>query len=217
MHVVVAGAHGQIAMLLHPLLNERGHIVRGLIRNPEQAPALRAASVEPVICDLEGTDSVDEAIAGGDAIVFAAGAGPGSGATRKNTMDRDGATKLIDAAKRLGIRRFVMISAINAETPSGNDVFRIYLKAKSDADKALRASGLDYTIVRPGRLTDAPASGTVQIAASLSSGEIARADVAAVVSEVLASDSTIGCQFDLLSGAVPIAEAVRSAADIKNG
>ena len=210
MQIVVAGGHGQIAMLLHPLLVKSSHRVRGLIRNPGQADALQQVGAEPVICDLEAEEDVSKAVGGADAIVFAAGAGPGSGAIRKTTMDRDGAIKLIAAAEHNHIRRYVMISAMHAEEPRGDDVFRVYLRAKSEADEALRCSGLDYTTVRPGRLNDERGRGLVQVAATLPAGEIPRADVAAVVAQVLDTDSTIGHQFDLTSGDQPITDALAS-------
>lgn len=211
MRIVVAGGHGQIAMLLHPLLKARGHQVRGLVRNLDHADEVRRAGAEPVLCDLEAETDPAEAVGEADAIVFAAGAGPGSGAARKLTMDRDGAIRLIDVAHRHGIRRYVMVSAIGAEEPRGDDVFQTYLRAKSEADEALRESGLDYTIVRPGRLTNDPGSGRVLLAARLPRAEIPRADVAAVLAHIVESSTTAGCQFDLTSGDQPIAEAVASA------
>ena len=208
MKIVVAGGHGQIAMLLHPLLNARGHRVRGLIRKSAQADEVRRAGAEPVICDLEAEEDIGKAVGSADAVIFAAGAGPGSGSVRKMTMDRDGAIKLIDAAERNGIRRYIMISAMHAEEPRGDEVFQAYLQAKSEADEALRRSALDYTIVRPGRLNNDPGSRLVRVAEKLHPGEIPRADVAAVVDRVLVTVSTIGRQFDLTSGDQPIAEAV---------
>jgi len=210
MQIVIAGGHGQIAMLMHPLLVERGHSVGGLIRNPTQEAAVRRAGAEPVICDLEAEGDISDAVGEADAVVFAAGAGPGSGAARKTTMDRDGAIKLIEAARRNGVRRYIMIGAMHAEEPRGDEVFRVYLQAKSEADKALRESGLDYTIVRPGRLTDDAGTGMIRAAAALPIGEIPRADVAVVVAEVLETASTIGRQFDLISGEHPIVEALAS-------
>ena len=210
MQIVIAGGHGQIAMLMHPLLVERGHSVGGLIRNPTQEAAVRRAGAEPVICDLEAEGDISDAVGEADAVVFAAGAGPGSGAARKTTMDRDGAIKLIEAARRNGVRRYIMIGAIHAEEPRGDEVFRVYLQAKSEADKALRESGLDYTIVRPGRLTDDAGTGMIRAAAALPIGEIPRADVAVVVAKVLETASTIGRQFDLISGEHPIVEALAS-------
>jgi len=210
MDIVIAGAHGQIAMLLHPLLVANGHRVRGLIRNPAHAPAVEAAGAQPVICDLETESDLSCAVGTADVVLFAAGAGPGSSAERKMTMDRDGALKLIDAAKRNRIARYVMISAIHAEEPRGSEVFRVYLQAKSQADSALRASGLDYTIVRPGRLTDEPATGRVSLSANLPQGHIPRADVAGVVAQVIPLASAIGHQFDLTAGKDPIASALKS-------
>lgn len=208
--VAIAGAHGKIGLLLGKLLVEQGHTVLGLIRNPEQEDDLHAIGVEPVICDLERDDDVGAAVSGVDAVVFAAGAGPGSGAERKRTMDFEGAVMLIDAAKAEGTRRYVMVSAIGAANPpaGGGDVFGEYLRAKADADAALRASGLDYTIVRPGGLTDEPGTGLVNVGERLDRGEIPRADVAATIAAVLVAANAIGKSFDLVSGETPIARAV---------
>ena len=211
MQIVIAGAHGQIAMLLHPLLTARGHQVRGLIRNKDHAGDVQRAGAEPVYCDLEAEDNLADAVGMADAVVFAAGAGPGSGAARKLTMDRDGAIKLIDAAVRNNIRRFVIVSAMNAEEPRGDKVFQTYLRAKAGADAALRDSGLDYTIVRPGRLTNEPGTGRIGMGPRLPRAEIPRADVAAVLNHVLETPKTIGRQFDVTSGEQPIADAITSA------
>lgn len=211
MHVVVAGGHGQIALLLHPLLRERGHDVRGLIRNPEQARDLWDAGAEPVLCDLEAHEDISEFVGVAAAVVFAAGAGPGSGAARKWTVDRDGALKLIGACHRNGIRRYLMVSAMNVERPRGDGVFRTYQQAKAEADAALRASGLEWTILRPGRLTDGPPTGKVALSSSLPSGQVPRADVAAVIAELLERPDAAGHQLDLTSGARPVAEAVHHA------
>ena len=210
MEIAIAGGHGQIGLLLGKTLVERGHAVLGLIRNPEHEDDLHVVGVEPVICDLEGNDDVAEAVSGAEAIVFAAGAGPGSGAERKRTMDLGGALKLIDAAKAEGIDRYVMVSAMGAANPpaEGGDVFGAYLRAKAEADRALAASGLAYTIVRPGGLTDNPPTGLVQVGEHLDRGEIPRADVAAVLGAVLEANNTIGMTFELVSGDVPVAQAV---------
>lgn len=210
MDVVIAGGHGQIAMLLHPILRDRGHTVRGLIRNPDQEDDLRAAGAEPVLCDLEAEDDLAGCVAGADAVVFAAGAGPGSGAERKWTVDRDGALKLMAAARRSGIDRYVQVSAMRVEEPRGGDVFRAYLQAKAEADAALRETDLEWTIVRPGRLTDEPGTGRVTLASELPPGEVPRADVAAVLAEVLETPATAGHQLDLTAGERPVAEAVRA-------
>lgn len=211
MRVVVVGGHGKVAMLLHPILRGRGHEVRGVIRNPDQAEDLRRAGAEPVVCDIEAVDDISDAVGSADAVVFAAGAGPGSGAARKWTVDRDGALKLIEAAKKNGIRRYVMISAMGVDEPWGDEVFQAYSRAKAEADQALRESGLDWTIIRPGRLTDEPGRGRVALAPSLPAGEVPRADVAAVLAEVLETPASTGHQLDLTTGDLTIPEALRAA------
>ncbi len=153
MRVAIAGAHGQVAIRLSRLLVERGDDVIGLIRNPGHAEDLRAAGVDPEICDLEHAtlDQVAAAVGGSDAVVFAAGAGPGSGAARKITMDRDGAIKLLNATA-VDSSHYVMLSGIGVENPpDGDDVYSVYLRAKAEADGAVTASDRDWTIVRPGR------------------------------------------------------------------
>jgi uncharacterized protein YbjT (DUF2867 family) len=211
MNVAIAGGRGKIAMLLAADLIDKGHTVSGLIRKPDQRSELEAAGVTPVVCDLEGDDDVAAAIRGADAVVFAAGAGPGSSAERKRTMDFGGAVKLIDAAKAEGISRYLIVSSIGAGDPpaSGGDVFGEYLRAKGAADQALANSGLDYTIVRPGRLTDEPPTGHVELGDEID-GEIPRADVAAVLAASLVGDNTVGKTFGLVSGARPIEDAIAS-------
>lgn len=210
--VAIAGAHGRVGLLLGRLLVEQGHTVLGLVRNPDQEDDLHAVGVEPVLCDFEGDDDVAVAVAGVDAVVFAAGAGPGSGAARKRTMDFEGAVKLIDAAGAEGIRRYVIVSAMGAAEPpaAGGDVFGEYLRAKSQADLALRASGLDYTVVRPGMLSDDSGTGLVSVGEHLERGEVPRADVAAMIAAVLVAPNAISKTFDLVSGETPIADAVAS-------
>jgi len=209
--ISVVGAHGQIAMLLHPVLRSNGHDVYGIIRNEKHADEVNRAGAKPVICDIEREDDLSGAVGNADAVVFAAGAGPGSGAERKWTVDRDGALKLIDAAHKNGITRYVMISAMNVEEPRGNEVFQVYQKAKAEADKALRESGLDYTIIRPGKLTDDMPRGRVTLAKELEQGEIPRCDVASVVAEVLEEPESIGHQWDVITGDIPIEHAVKKA------
>ncbi|MCC5914681.1 MAG: SDR family oxidoreductase [Balneolaceae bacterium] len=200
MKVIIAGGHGQIAMHLHPMLEKRGHQSVGLIRKPEQSDDLKKAGATPVIVDIEKEDDISKAVGEADAVVFAAGAGPGSGKERKWTVDRDGAIKLIEAAKKNGIKRYVMISAMGLDTPRGDEVFQVYQKAKAEADQALKESGLDYTIIKPGRLTNGPGTGKVKVARKLEGGEIPREDVARVVLYALENHHTIGMEFDLLSG-----------------
>jgi uncharacterized protein YbjT (DUF2867 family) len=210
MDVVIAGAHGKIGLLLGRLLAEDGHRVRGIIRKAEQAPDLEAIGVEPLVFDLEHDDGLAAAIDGAEAAVFAAGAGPGSGPERKSTMDRDGAIKLIDACKEVGGRRYVMISSMGADAGATGDGFSVYLRAKGEADEALRASGLDYTILRPGRLTNDPGTGLVALGPELRSGSIPRADVAATIALLLPAQNAIDKTLDETEGTIPIAEAVRA-------
>lgn len=211
MRVVIAGGHGKIALLLERLLADRGDSVAGLIRDPRQSADLTNAGAEPVVLDLEHAsgDHVAAAVQGADAVIFAAGAGPGSGAVRKDTMDRDGAILLADGAEKAGVRRYVMISSMGAGGDSPDPVFRAYLRAKAEADAdVLARAALRTTIVRPGRLTDEPGTGLVAIADSVGRGSVPRADVAAVLVAVLYTPGTAGQTFELISGDVPVAEAV---------
>jgi uncharacterized protein YbjT (DUF2867 family) len=211
MRILLAGGHGKIALLLSRLLRDAGHDPVGIIRNPAHADDVRAAGAEPLVLDLEAT-AVDElagSLADADAVVFAAGAGPGSGAERKLTVDRDGAILLADAAELAGVRRIVVVSAMSADRfePESDDVFQVYLRAKSEADADIRARSLDWTIVRPGGLTDEAPTGRVQVGDTVPSGRIPRADVAAVLAAVLTEGRAIRRQFELVSGATPIADA----------
>ncbi len=186
--VAIAGAHGNIAMRLIALLTAGGEQVIGLIRNPDHADEVSRQGADPVVCDLEHAagQEVEAAIAGADVVVFAAGAGPGSGAERKLSMDRDGAIKLREAASAVGAQRYVIVSAVGAEDPpAGDEVFNVYLRAKAEADEAVKASHLDWTIVRPGRLTDEPGTGRVRLAVDPFRGEVPRDDVAAVLAALV--------------------------------
>jgi uncharacterized protein YbjT (DUF2867 family) len=184
MRVVIAGAHGKIAMRLARTLVARSDTVIGLIRNPAQADDVAATGAEPVLCDLEQATvpEIAAAAAGADAAVFAAGAGPGSGAARKLTMDRDGAIKLLEATAG----QYVIVSSVGAENPpDDDDVFSVYLRAKAEADAAVQASGRDWTVIRPGALTDDPPTGRVRIDTNPFRGQVPRDDVAEVLAAVL--------------------------------
>ena len=214
MEIAIAGAHGQIARRLTRLLAARGDRVRGLIRNPDHTEDVRSDGADPVVCDLEhaAPEEIAAAIAGADAVVFAAGAGPGSGATRKFTMDRDGAISLLAAAQAADVPRYVIVSSIGAESPpDGDDGFSVYLRAKSEADAAVRASDRRWTIVRPGRLTDEPGTGRVRLDTEPFRGEVSRDDVAAVLAAVLAEPQSQGATLYVNGGDVPIAEALATA------
>jgi len=220
MRIVIAGAHGKIALILGRMLHDRGEDVVGVIRNPGQADDLRAVGVTPSVLDLETADAeaVARVLAGADAVVFAAGAGPGSSTGRKDTVDRGASVLLADAAEKSGTRRFVQVSSIGADSvangarPDGVDeVFYAYLVAKLAAEDDLRARDLDWTIVRPGALIDGPGTGQVRLATSVSRGSVPRADVAAVIVALLDAPATAGKVLELVSGNVEIVAAVRRA------
>lgn len=218
MRIVIAGGHGQIALRLERLLAKRGDEVAGIIRRPEQAGDVLAAGAEPVVCDLESASVEDVArhMEGADAAVFAAGAGPGSGIERKDTVDRGAAAVFADAAEAAGVRRFLVVSSMGAdrEPPEGTDpVFAAYLRAKGAADADVRArAGLDWTILRPGRLTNDPGTGLVALADATGRGEVTRDDVAAVLVALLDEPGTVGRTLELIAGEVPVEDAVRAVA-----
>ncbi|MFD9208503.1 NAD(P)H-binding protein [Streptomyces sioyaensis] len=218
MRIVIAGGHGQIALRLERLLAKRGDEVAGILRRPEQAGDVLAAGAEPVVCDLESASVEDVArhMEGADAAVFAAGAGPGSGVGRKDTVDRGAAALFADAAEAAGVRRFLVVSSMGAdrEPPEGTDpVFAAYLRAKGAADADVRArAGLDWTILRPGRLTNDPGTGLVTLADSTGRDEVTRDDVAAVLAALLDEPGTIGRTLELIGGEAPVADAVRAVA-----
>jgi nucleoside-diphosphate-sugar epimerase len=215
MDIVIAGGHGKIALQLERMLADADHGVRGLIRNPEHEADLRAAGAEPVVADLEALD-IDELtvlIGSADAIVFAAGAGPGSGPQRKWTLDYAGAVKLMEVGRRNGIGRYVIVSSMGADPEAADDGgFGTYLRAKGQADKKLAESGLAFTVVRPGALTDEPGTGRVSAGPRQDRGQIPRADVAAALAVILVTSSTAGLTFDLVSGDTPIADAISALA-----
>ncbi|MEV3992019.1 SDR family oxidoreductase [Streptomyces sp. NPDC049837] len=216
MRIVIAGGHGQIALRLERLLSAGGHEVAGIIRNPEQADALREAGAEPVVMDLESAtvEMVAAALTGADVVVFAAGAGPGSGAERKATVDRGAAVLCADAAERAGVRRYIVVSSMGADADRpGNEVFDAYLRAKGAADDYVRAKpGLDWTILKPGMLTNDAGTGLVRLEVSTGRGPVPRDDVAAVLAELVETPATAGLTLELISGSVPVAVAVKAVA-----
>ena len=200
-------------MRLSALLARDGDTVIGLIRNPEHASDVGRQGASAVVCDLErvGVEEIAEAIRGADAAVFAAGAGPGSGAERKFTMDRDGAVKLLGAASAAGVPRFQIVSAVGAESPpAGDDAFSVYLRAKAEADQAVAASDRDWTIVRPGGLTDDPGTGRVRIESSPFRGRVPRDDVAVVLARLLRDPRSARRLLYLNGGEQPVEQAVEA-------
>ncbi|MFI6977604.1 SDR family oxidoreductase [Embleya sp. NPDC050154] len=214
MRIVIAGGHGRIGLRLGALLAERGDEAAGLIRNPAQQSDLVERGIRPIVCDLETATvaAVAGHLTGADAVVFAAGAGPGSGIARKDSVDRGAATLCADAAEQAGVRRFVVVSAMGAdrEPPAGTDeVFAAYLRAKGAADADVRSrANLDWTILRPGRLTDDPGTGLVTLAEHTDRGAVTRDDVAAVLAALLDEPATAGRTLDLVEGPTPIPEAI---------
>jgi uncharacterized protein YbjT (DUF2867 family) len=217
--IAIAGGHGKIALLTAKLLSERGDEVLALTRNPDHADDIRATGARPVTADLEQTtaDELAEQIAGADAVVVAAGAGPNSGIPRKDAVDRGGAVLLADAAEKAGIRRYLLVSSMgvesvrNDQTPEGvGEVFVAYLRAKLAAEDDLRARALDWTILRPGSLTDDAATGTVQLSPDAPRGEVPRADVAAVLVALLDEPRSAGLVLQLIGGRTPVTEAIQA-------
>src|SRR6266550_3698175 len=214
MRVVIAGGHGKIALLLERLLAGRGDQAVGLVRNPAHVGDVQKAGAEAVVCDLEAASADDVAVllSGADAAVFAAGAGPGSGVPRKDSVDRGGSVLMADAAERAGVRRFVQISSMGAGSPprpGTGEVWAAYITAKTAAESDLRTRDLDWTILRPGGLTDAPPSGRIRLAAPpLPAGTIPRADVAAVIATLLDEPGTGHQTLELTGGDSPVAAAV---------
>ncbi|MFI6895242.1 SDR family oxidoreductase [Streptomyces sp. NPDC050256] len=216
MRIVIAGGHGQIALRLERLLAARGDEAAGIIRNPQQSEDLRAAGAEPVVLDLESAtvEEAAEVLRGADAAVFAAGAGPNSGTDRKDTVDRGAAVLFADAAQRAGVRRYVVVSSMGADPDHpGDEVFDVYLRAKGAADAYVRAqTALDWTILRPGMLTNDAGTGLVLLAASTGRGPVPRDDVAAALAELLDTPATAGLTLELISGNVPVSVAVKDIA-----
>ncbi|QMU75036.1 NAD(P)H-binding protein [Streptacidiphilus sp. PB12-B1b] len=217
MRIVIAGGHGQIALLLERILAERGDTPVGLIRSAEQADDLHACGAESLLCDLEsvGVDQLAAQLAGADAAVFAAGAGGRGGAGRTQAVDQGGAVLFAEAAERAGIRRLVQLSSMGADrepSPDTDPGFASYLRAKAAADEDLATrTHMDWTILRPGHLTDAPGTGLVTLAPHTGVGSVPRQDVAAVIAHLLQTPATAGLALELISGDTPVEAAVHSA------
>ncbi|WP_354641754.1 SDR family oxidoreductase [Kitasatospora camelliae] len=214
MRVVIAGGHGQIAMRLEKLLTGRGDEAVGLIRNPAQTGDLEALGARAVVCDLESAAAGDLAdhLRGADAVVFAAGAGPGSGAARKETVDRAAAVLLADAARIAGVRRYLLVSSMGLERAGAAGLdpqFDAYLRAKAAAEEELRLRPLDWTILRPGALTDDPGTGRIRLGPPPAPwGSVPRDDVARTLLALLDTPATAAGTFELTSGDDPVEAAV---------
>ncbi|MGQ0839941.1 SDR family oxidoreductase [Actinokineospora sp.] len=218
MRLVIAGGHGKIALLLTRLAADRGDTVVGLVRNPDHVEDVRAHGGDAALLDFEEAtvDEVAAAVSGADVVVFAAGAGPGSSVARKDTVDRAASALLADAARTVGVLRFLQISAMGldrADDPDMDETFAAYLRAKDAAERDLRDRDLDWTILRPGRLTDDLPTGRVRLAASLDRGSVSRADVAAVLLALADDPRTAGLTLDLVDGETLVAQAVQAVAE----
>jgi uncharacterized protein YbjT (DUF2867 family) len=209
MRVVIAGGHGKIALRVERLLAARGDSATALVRNPDHHADVLDAGGVPVHCDLEATDvaSVAELMTGAGAALFAAGAGPGSGKARKDTVDRAAAVLFAEAAQQAGVRRFIQISGSGLDRATGDEVFDAYLAAKAAAEEDLRERDLDWTILRPGRLTDDEPTGLVELSEEPLRGSVPRGDVAAVVVALLDRPGTVRRTYELISGQTPVEDA----------
>ena len=214
--VAVVGGHGKVARHLHPLLVRAGHTPVALVRNEAYGAELEELGAEVCLLDIERSTAEDFARAfdGCQAVVFAAGAGPDGKVERKRTVDLKGSLKSIDGAKRARVRRFVQVSAMAVDDPVPADtspVWRAYIEAKREADEALRASGLDWTILRPGGLTDDPGQRRIVIGRDVPEGDVPRDDVAALILAVLDNDGTISKQWEVVQDGLTIVEAIARA------
>jgi uncharacterized protein YbjT (DUF2867 family) len=216
MRIVIAGGHGKIALRLARLLSAQGHDVVSVVRNPDHVPDVEDTGATAVVADLERETAAGlaEHLTGADAVVFAAGAGPGSGVARKDTVDRGGAVLLADAAQAAGVRRYLLVSSVGAGSPpppGTDETFAAYLHAKTAAEEDLRARDLDWTILRPGGLTDDAGTGRVLLAADVPHGQVTRDDVAQVLAELLAEPRTAGLVLEVVGGDRPVRDAVADA------
>jgi uncharacterized protein YbjT (DUF2867 family) len=213
-HVVIAGGHGKIGLRLAAVLAGRGHVVTGMVRNPDHRADVETAGATAAVVDLEsaGIDEVAAHLDGADAVVFTAGAGPNSGVARKDTVDRAAAVLLADAARQAGVRRYLLVSSTGVDAPPApgtDEVWAAYLVAKKAAEDAIQGTDLDWTILRPGRLTDDPGNGKVLLAAPpVERGDVTRDDTAAVLAALLEAPGTAGRVLELREGDTDLLEAV---------
>jgi uncharacterized protein YbjT (DUF2867 family) len=213
MRVVIAGGHGQIALRLTRILADGGHQVVGLVRNPAHEADVTAAGGQIAVLDLEqaGVDEVAEILSGADVAIFAAGAGPGSGNARKDTVDRGAAALFAEASERAGVRRHLQVSSMGVDKIDDLDpeaTFTVYLKAKLAAEDDLRSRDLDWTVLRPGHLTDEPGTGRVLLADHTGNGQVSRDDVAAVLAGLCDTPAAAGRTLELIAGDTPVADAL---------
>nr|WP_314842466.1 SDR family oxidoreductase [uncultured Microbacterium sp.] len=193
--IIVFGGHGRIALLLAPLLVARGDEVTAVIRNPDHIAEVEETGATALVADVEVLDTaaLAEIIRGHDAVVWSAGAGGGS-AERTYAVDRDAAIRTMDASAQADVGRYLMVSWIGSKADHGvseDDGFFAYADAKWAADEHLRGTELDGTILGPGTLTFDEPTGHVQLDPE-GSGEVSRADVAAVIAASIDNPCTFG-------------------------
>ncbi|WP_433959106.1 SDR family oxidoreductase [Cytobacillus horneckiae] len=210
MKVLVVGANGQIGKHVINKLKESNHFTpRAMVRKQEQFDYFNDLGVDTVLASLTGTvDEIAEAAKDCEAIVFTAGSGGHTGYDQTLLIDLDGAGKTIEAAQKAGVDRFIMVSAIHADKRESWTAIQPYMVAKHYADKMLVASGLNYTILRPGGLLNEEPTGKISIGSHIDRSTIPREDVASTILAVLENNNTINQSFDLVSGETPINDAI---------
>jgi uncharacterized protein YbjT (DUF2867 family) len=214
MKVLVIGANGQIGQQVVKLIQESDeHTVRAMVRDEAQVTDLQAKGVKAVIANLEGSvDEIATAMQGCDAVIFSAGSGGHTGPDKTLLVDLDGAVKSMEAAEKIGVHRYVMVSAIQAHNRESwaNSPIKPYMVAKHFADKALVSSNLNYTIVRPGALTNDAGTGRVSASENLQRDSISREDVAHTLIAALNEENTYRRSFDLVAGDTAISDALKN-------
>lgn len=213
MKVLVVGANGQIGKHLVSFIQEKDNLqAKAMIRKEEQVSYFKELGAETAVVDLEGEiDDIAEAAKGVDAVVFTAGSGPKTGKDKTLMIDLDGAVKTIEATKKAGVKRFIMVSSFDTTRQAIQEApesFAPYVVAKHYADEWLKATDLDYTIVHPGGLTNDEGTGKVTVSMSGEMGKVPREDVARAILVTLENDSTIGKEFQIVGGDTPVEEAV---------
>ncbi|WP_394509399.1 SDR family oxidoreductase [Priestia aryabhattai] len=211
MKVLVVGANGTTGkQVVEKVANSKQHEAYAMIRDEKQADALKKLGANVVLGDLE--QDVSDALRGMDAVIFAAGSGEHTGDEKTIAVDQNGAKNIIDEAKNQGVKRFVMLSSMGTDAPEqGPEGLQLYLRAKAIADEYLKQSNLQYTIVRPGTLSNDSATGKIDINNDIEdkSQTIPRADVATVLVECLNEEATIGKTFEMLAGETEIEQAIK--------
>lgn len=203
-NILVAGAHGTTGgKIVHILKADDDFEPIAMVRSKDQVEFFDQQNVKSVEANLE--DDLSHAVKNIDKVIFAAG----SGGKKVVEVDQEGAKRLIDASKKAGVKKFVMLSSIGAEHPEKVDQLKEYLRAKHNADEHLKKSGLDYTIVRPGTLNNDKGTGKIKLAKELESqGDIPREDVAQTLVASLKDNTAHNAIFEMVSGKVSIDRAL---------